>query len=190
MSDSIADSGHDTNSSIGTSNTNTSEITGTLGKINSNNNNKYLNYNNSDILPKLPSHKFRYSVWHDLRETCLSGDQLHAPRVRAGPPEKEKQFNSVIEDGLPIHHDMTGKRRQNHMNQLENWEGAEVINLCYQELCHEYQWKNFYRILAKCQSAVTINLSYNTMVSLKQIKFSRCEYINLHANYLGSIKLN
>lgn len=40
---------------------------------------------------------------------------------------KEKQFNRVVEDGLPIHHDMKGKRRQNHMNQAENWETAEVI---------------------------------------------------------------
>ncbi|XP_060564904.1 protein tilB homolog isoform X2 [Ruditapes philippinarum] len=186
MSESITDSGHDTNSTFGTSHTNTSEITGTLGKINTNN--KHFSYNYDDTLPKLPSHKFRYSVWHDLRQTCLTGDQLHAPRVRAGPPEKEKQFNRVIEDGLPIHHDLSGRRRQNHMNELENWESAEVINLCYQELCHEYQWKNFYRILAKCQSAVTINISYNTIVSLKQIKFSRCEYINMHANYIGSIK--
>lgn len=187
MPESITDSGHDTNSTFGTSHTNTSEITGTLGKINTNNN--HWSYSHErDTLPKLPSHKFRYSVWHDLRQTCLTGDQLHAPRVRAGPPEKEKQFNKVIEDGLPIHHDLLGKRRQNHMNELENWQSAEVINLCYQELSHEYQWKNFYRILWKCQSAVTINVSYNAIKSLKKMKFSSCEFINMHANYIGSIK--
>ena len=33
---------------------------------------------------QLPSHRFQYSVWHDLREACLTGTQLKAPRVREG----------------------------------------------------------------------------------------------------------
>ena len=54
---SITDSGHDTNSTFGTSHTNTSEITGTLGKINTNNN-KHLSYNYDDTLPKVVSYWF------------------------------------------------------------------------------------------------------------------------------------
>ncbi|KAL4221678.1 hypothetical protein ACF0H5_019935 [Mactra antiquata] len=173
------DSGHDTTSTIDTSNTESTSTTLTLGKIP----NQKQNYND-DILPKLPSHKFRYSVWHDLRETCLTGDQLHAPRVRAGPPEKEEQFTKIIQDGLPIHHNLEKKQRQNHMNTFENWEGAKIINLCYQELSHEYQRENFDRILNRCQSALTVNLSHNTIVTLKSVSFKNCEYLNLNENYI------
>ncbi len=43
-----------------------------------------------------------------------------------GPEEKEKAFYKIEEEGLPIHHDMRGKERQNYMCELENWEAAKV----------------------------------------------------------------
>lgn len=183
MSDSITDSGHDTNLSLETSNAGSTDVSDTIGRIE---HIKSQNFGDDVLLPELPSHKFRYSVWHELRQTCLTGDQLHAPRVRAGPPVKEKQFRSVIENGLPIHHDLEGRRRQNHMNQTEKWEEARVINLCYQELSDKYQRNNFYRILSRCLCATTINLSYNNIWNLSKITFPSCEYINLHSNYLTS----
>ena len=44
---------------------------------------------------QLPSHKFRYSVWHDLRQMTLQGTDLHAPRVREG---NDVMRGSYIED--------------------------------------------------------------------------------------------
>ena len=44
---------------------------------------------------QLPSHKFRYSVWHDLRQMTLQGTDLHAPRVREG---NDAVRGSYIED--------------------------------------------------------------------------------------------
>jgi len=43
-----------------------------------------------------------------------------------GPPEKEKYFNKIEEEGLPIHHDRQGGNRKAYMNVHENWERAEV----------------------------------------------------------------
>lgn len=184
MTDSITDSGHDTNSTIDTGATDTTGTSVTLGKIP---NHKQFGGDQLDVLPKLPSHKFRYSVWHDLRETCLTGDQLHAPRVRAGPPEKDKQFHQIIEDGLPIHHHLSGKQRQVYTSQFENWEQAKVINLCYQELQHEYQRTNFIRILSRCQSAELINVSHNNIISLGSLTFPSCIHFNANFNYIKFI---
>ena len=36
------------------------------------------------FLLQLPSHRFRYSVWHDLSHTDVKGPQLKAPRIRYG----------------------------------------------------------------------------------------------------------
>ena len=33
---------------------------------------------------QLPSHRFQYSLWHDLRVVTLKGTDLKAPRVREG----------------------------------------------------------------------------------------------------------
>ena len=43
-----------------------------------------------------------------------------------GPPEKEKDFYILEEEGVPIHHSLQGIARQNHMNELEKWEEAKV----------------------------------------------------------------
>lgn len=33
---------------------------------------------------QLPSHRFRFSVWHDLHDPAVSGSDLKAPRIRDG----------------------------------------------------------------------------------------------------------
>ncbi|XP_052820778.1 uncharacterized protein LOC128246557 [Mya arenaria] len=184
MSESVTDSGHDT-----TSLTESSLSGGLIPPLTSSN--KIAEKSNpfqtdGDILPQLPSHKFRYSVWHDLRETCLRGDQLHAPRVRAGPPEKEKMFFKIEQEGIPIHHNYAGKERLHHSNQQENWERARVVNLSYQELQDDYQRRNMLRILSRCVMAHTINLSQNTLYYLGKMTFPSCLHININDNYLKS----
>ncbi|KAH3874300.1 uncharacterized protein LOC127869197 [Dreissena polymorpha] len=181
MAESITDSGHDTNSTFNTSVSGTIPPSLAAPKIPD----RFKKESDSmEVLPPLPSHKFRYSVWHDLRQTCLTGDQLHAPRVRAGPPEKEQLFHQIEQEGIPIHHDYAGQERQQHSQQFENWEQAEVVNLSYQELQEEYQKRNLIRILKRCVSAKQINLAHNTLDNIKDVSFPRCEYINLNDNFL------
>lgn len=182
MSESIADS-HETGSTADTGQTIATDTMGTtitVGKI------PYheIHQNGLTFLPQLPSHKFKHSAWHDLRQTELHGTELHAPRVRRGPPEKEKYFYKLEEEGTPIHHSLYGIARQNHMIELEQWEYAKAINLSFQELAHNYQRTNFHRILGRLNSAVTVNLMNNKLTHLRQYTFPQCESLNLNQNYI------
>ena len=77
---------------------------------------------------QLPSHKFRHTVWHELRSTQVTGDQLRAPRVREGPESKEETFYVAADNaGKLIHHDRTGQERVRYRDNQENWETAVVI---------------------------------------------------------------
>lgn len=187
MSESIADS-YETGSTAATGQTIATDTTGTtisVGKV------PYhkINQNGLSYLPQqLPSHKFQYSVWHDLRQTELHGTELHAPRVRRGPLEKEKDFYRLEEEGVPIHHSLYGIARQNHMNELEKWWDAKAINLSFQELAHDYQRKNFHRILGILNSAITVNLVSNKLTDLRQHTFPQCESLNLNQNYITSFR--
>ena len=49
----------------------------------------------------------------------------------AGPPEKDKEFYDIEEEGRPIHHSFHGTARQNHMVELERWEDAVVSIISY-----------------------------------------------------------
>ncbi|KAF6029409.1 TRMT12 [Bugula neritina] len=85
-----------------------------------------------NLLPQLPSHKFEYTVWHELRSTQVKGDQLHAPRVREGPESKERTFYELADDdGELIHHDRKGKERSTYRDKQENWESAMVFTTKY-----------------------------------------------------------
>lgn len=42
-------------------------------------------HNNINVfLLQLPSHRFQYSVWHDLKVVSIKGTDLKAPRIRDG----------------------------------------------------------------------------------------------------------
>jgi len=78
---------------------------------------------------QLPSHKYRHTVWHELRSTQVTGDQLHAPRVREGPESKEAEFYHLKDDrdGQLIHHSLKGKEKERYRNKQESWENSKVI---------------------------------------------------------------
>uniref|UniRef100_A0ABM0MRC4 Uncharacterized protein LOC102809781 n=1 Tax=Saccoglossus kowalevskii TaxID=10224 RepID=A0ABM0MRC4_SACKO len=74
---------------------------------------------------QLPSHKLRHSVWHDLRETDVKGNELNCPRVRKAPEKKEHNLYRVTdEDGNKLHHSKVGKDKLDHRNKTENWENC------------------------------------------------------------------
>ncbi|KAK7093423.1 dynein axonemal assembly factor 11-like [Littorina saxatilis] len=138
---------------------------------------------------QLPSRKFQFSVWHDLRSTNVHGPQLKAPRVRRGPAEKEKAFYLMVdEQNNKIHHDLQGRQRNTHRDTLEDWETAQLANFPCQDLQHRYQTTNSDRILDRLRLAAFVNLRDNALLDLSSYNFSNCEYLNLDDNYLTSFK--
>ncbi|XP_061166523.1 uncharacterized protein LOC133175431 [Saccostrea echinata] len=138
-------------------------------------------------VPQLPSHRFQYSVWHDLREACLTGTMLKAPRVREGPPEKDKAFYKMRdEEDKVIHHSRTGASRDSYRHTMENWENAKSVSLCYQELQDSYQRSSFNAILGRLQNVEHLYLTDNTIQSLKWKSFPKCEVLNLNNNFIYS----
>ncbi|XP_022343535.2 uncharacterized protein LOC111136738 [Crassostrea virginica] len=138
---------------------------------------------------ELPSHRFQYSVWHDLREACLTGTQLKAPRVREGPPEKDKAFYKLKdEENKVIHHSLKGSSRNNYRQKMEDWESAKSASFCYQELDNNYQRSNFRSILGRLRSVEQLYLTDNGLQDLSSFSFPRCEVLNLNNNFLSSFK--
>ncbi|OWF37178.1 uncharacterized protein LOC110440536 [Mizuhopecten yessoensis] len=140
-------------------------------------------------LPELPSHRFQYSVWHDLRSGSLKGTELKAPRVREGPAEKGRAFYLLKdEDNQNIHHSLHGKQRVQHRTTLEDWNAATSASLCYQELHHQYQKDNFYRILGNLKNVEQLYLVDNSITTLASYSFPKCTVLNLNKNFISSFK--
>lgn len=143
----------------------------------------------SQALPKLPSHRFRYSVWHELSATEVRGDQLHAPRVRTGPSIKEELFYKLGDENRNrLHHSRRGQGRLEYTSQMENWEQARVANLSYQELGHNYQMEEFLRVLKRLLVVEQLNIQEDCLVNLQDITFPQCVQLNLSKNYISSFK--
>jgi hypothetical protein len=55
---------------------------------------------------------------------------LLALSLLLGPAEKEKAFYLMVdEDNNKLHHDLHGRQRSKHRDQLEEWEKAQVCFL-------------------------------------------------------------
>ncbi|KAI0210166.1 hypothetical protein LSAT2_005099 [Lamellibrachia satsuma] len=144
---------------------------------------------NVQVLPELPSHRYKYSVWHDISSTEVRGDQLKAPRVRCGPQEKEKLFYRMRnDDNELIHHTKRGRERKDYRHKMENWENAKFCNLSYQELAHGYQKTNFVQVLKRLFRVVELNLLEDNLTDLHGVSFPVCEVLNMSRNYIGSLK--
>lgn len=138
---------------------------------------------------QLPSRKFQFSVWHDLRASQVHGPDLKAPRVRRGPAEKEKAFYLMVdEENNKIHHDLHGRQKDKHRDDLESWERAQLASFPCQDLQHRYQKSNLSRILGRLKNVTFLNLRDNALLDLGSYTFANCEYLNLDNNYLTSFK--
>ncbi|XP_076086593.1 uncharacterized protein LOC143057221 [Mytilus galloprovincialis] len=140
-------------------------------------------------VPQLPSHRFQYSVWHDLKVVSIKGTDLKAPRIRDGPDEKEAAFYSLKdEDNQYIHHNLHGRRRITHQTTMENWEQAKSASFCYQDLSDAYQRKHFQNILGRLRNVEQLYLVDNGMQYLHSYSFPKCEVLNINNNYIASFK--
>ncbi|KAJ8022135.1 Acidic leucine-rich nuclear phosphoprotein 32-related protein [Holothuria leucospilota] len=138
-------------------------------------------------LPPLPSHRYRYTLWHDLQSNDIKGDQLRHPRVRKGPPVKDKVFYDVKdEQGHSIHHNLKGTQRKEFQRKAENWECAQKVNLSYQDLGHDYQVDTFLSILKRLSAADEIQLMDNNIQDLRAFNFPKCISLNLSNNFVSS----
>jgi len=133
---------------------------------------------------QLLSRNFHLSVWHNLKNKTLTGDELLFPRVRRIATEDEKVLHKITDKNEhPIHHHLKGKMRNEHQNKMENWEQVEIANLSYQELGHGFQHDNAKRILSRLKSAKIINLAHNNIKELSYIRFEKCEVLYVNTNW-------
>ncbi|XP_071945137.1 uncharacterized protein [Antedon mediterranea] len=136
---------------------------------------------------KLPSRLYRYAVWHDMRENEIQGTQLHNPRVRKGPEQKEQEFyKTEDEHGRKLYHGMKGMARKNYQSKTEDWENAVNVNLSFQDLGHPYQLETFNRIMKRLIRAEKITLIHNSLQDMHSINFPVCQVLNLSENYFQS----
>ncbi|XP_033642096.1 protein phosphatase 1 regulatory subunit 7-like [Asterias rubens] len=140
-------------------------------------------------LPKLPSNRYRYTVWHELRSNEITGDGLHNPRVRRAPKVKDKIFHTIQDEhGDKLNHGKKGQEKKEYEKKMENWENCQAVNLSYQELADRYQMENFLRILKRLIRAKTIQLINDDIEDLSKVSFPACSLLNLNNNYLKSFK--
>ncbi|XP_077579010.1 uncharacterized protein LOC144200638 [Stigmatopora nigra] len=137
----------------------------------------------------LPSSRFRFSSWHHLPQCDLTGDQLTCPRVREGPPDEELFQRKV--DSLCVEQ---WKKRRIEVGQTweerrkENWENCVELNLSYQDLGDAFQQENFVRILHRLIRVEKLQLVNNSLENLSSVRLPRCRILNLHQNYLVSLR--
>lgn len=140
-------------------------------------------------LPPPPGHRFRYTIWHELRDNSVKGSDLRHPRVRKGPEIKERIFYTLADErGRHIHHDIKGTKKQIYEKKTESWETCKAVNLSYQELGQSYQLENFIRVLQRLTRAQRIQLMDNEIQELHKITFPRCKHLNLRQNIFCQFK--
>jgi len=122
----------------------------------------------------LPSSYFKHHVWHQLQFNKIKGNELKSPRIRIGPEESENILEIKQLSKLRINKPM------------ENWKEATVVNFSYQDLGHDYQLKSFMRIMNKLKNCEDLNLVDDSLRSLRNLTFKKCQKLNLKKNFIMS----
>ncbi|KAM6946190.1 uncharacterized protein FYW47_017285 [Aplochiton taeniatus] len=139
----------------------------------------------------LPSSRFRFASWHRLVDSDVRGDQLACPRVREGPTQEElflrEGHGMQLERGRERRRDEEEGQKWEEWLQ-ENWENCLELNLSYQNLGDPYQQENFLRILRRLIRVERLQLVNNCLTNLSCIRLPRCTSLNLHQNYLTSLR--
>ncbi|XP_074654255.1 uncharacterized protein LOC141908222 [Tubulanus polymorphus] len=135
------------------------------------------------VLPQLPSEKFKYTLWHELCDTDLTGPQLNAPRIREGPINKDK----LIDKNDERVENKTVKEKKDYRDVKEDWENCVKGNLSYQELSHEYQRTNFTRVLQRMRHVEELIIVENNLQNISTVTLPQCVSLNVSRNFLGSL---
>jgi len=171
-------------------------------------------YNDDDdklhqILP-LPASKYRYSKWSELDENDITSDMLKSPRIRKAPTGfkvdtiwmLEEQERTAINTAADLnvndmlHHENKSKKRKRwgkgkrkqYQNKLENWEQCEFVNLSYQDLGHNYQTKEFIKVLRRLIRSEMVELIEDSLSDLSSVFFPKCKYLFLQRNHMTNLK--
>nr|CAB3265098.1 protein phosphatase 1 regulatory subunit 42-like [Phallusia mammillata] len=150
----------------------------------------------SYILPKqLPGDPYKYALWHQLPKNKIKGNELKCPRIRKGPDVSSSSCSSSSSSSSSSDSDPESGRRRgkpklrhDYKNEKENWKEAQIVNLSYQDLGHDYQLKNFKRVLQSLRSCVQLHLVDNSLTDLHSINLPACHMLNLKKNYFTSFK--
>jgi len=161
----------------------------------------------SDGVLPLPASKFRYSRWHEVNtDVETRGDMLRSPRVRKGPRAYRPHLVNLLDGGdqdsdaedeatlfrqvqLQLKKkEIKRKYSQSYRNKLENWENCESINLSFQDLGHNYQRREFFRVLRRLVRCQHIQLMDNSLGDMSAIIFPRCTELYLQRNFVNHFK--
>ena len=81
------------------------------------------------------------------------------------------------------------KYSQSYRNKLENWENCESINLSFQDVGHNYQRREFFRVLRRLVRCQHIQLMDNSLGDMSAIIFPRCTELYLQRNFVNHFKV-
>lgn len=65
----------------------------------------------------------------------------------------------------------------------------QVVNFSYQDLGHDYQFKSFMRIMNKLKNCEDLNLVDDSLRSLRNLTFKKCQKLNLKKNFIISFNV-
>ncbi|XP_039274382.2 uncharacterized protein LOC120348330 [Styela clava] len=151
----------------------------------------------------LPSAKFKYDVWHDIKNNTIDADELKNPRIRKGPypsdrDDENSSSSSSSSDSESDDEESVKKKRKmdrnwlkfrrNHRDEHENWEEAKIVNLSYQNLGDSFQINNFMRVIGMLRTCVELHLVSDELRDLSRISLPMCKVLNLTSNHLTSLK--
>ncbi|XP_064418124.1 uncharacterized protein LOC135358660 isoform X2 [Latimeria chalumnae] len=125
----------------------------------------------SGISSPLPSDRFKYVTWKDIKDHDVKGIQIHCARIREGPTEQEL-FLKRDKDVLLVKR----KSRERELREerlQEDWENCKAINLSYQDLGDSYQQENFHRILHRLIRVENLQLVDNSLRDLSPFRLPR-----------------
>lgn len=138
---------------------------------------------------ELPSARFKYDVWHDLKDNEIYAEELKNPRVRKGPRSIDRSSDSdsssnTDSDEKKQSHRQKKSKKDSH----ENWRDAAHVNLSYQNLGDDYQTKEFMKILKLLKSCEELHIARNELRDLSKISLPVCRALNLTSNHISSFE--
>lgn len=135
---------------------------------------------------KLPSSRYRHAIWHQLQSNQVKGDELKCPRIRKGPYDESSSCSSS--ESSDDEEKMNSVRVHKKLkSKMENWSKLETVNFSYQDLGHNYQMRNFMRIMRSLKNCKHLQLVDNSLSTLSQVNLSRCETLNVQKNHFKSL---
>uniref|UniRef100_H3AYT1 Uncharacterized protein n=1 Tax=Latimeria chalumnae TaxID=7897 RepID=H3AYT1_LATCH len=142
----------------------------------------------SGISSPLPSDRFKYVTWKDIKDHDVKGIQIHCARIREGPTEQEL-FLKRDKDVLLVKR----KSRERELREerlQEDWENCKknLLSFPLVDQDQRYDLESFsLNLELGPNKTMTLNLPSNHL-DPSEPTFPLCRELNLNRNHLTSFK--